>query len=51
MMYEHTIEYLNLLLSSKRDILLVANPIKNPRIMVEQTLVCETALNNFAQET
>ncbi len=50
-MYKHTIEYLNLLFSSKRDRLLVANPIRNPRTAVEQTLACETALNNFAQQT
>ena len=45
--YEHTIEYSNLLLSSKRDRLLAVNLIRNSRIMVEQTLVCKTALNNF----
>ncbi len=51
MMYEHTIEYSNLLLSNERDRLLAANPIGNPRTAVEQTLACETALNNFAQQT
>ena len=51
MMYKHTMKYSNLLLSSKRDRLLVANPIKNPRITVEQTLACKTALINFAQQT
>ncbi len=51
MIYKHTIKYSNLLLSSKRDRLLVANPIRNSRIAVEQTLACETALNNFAQLT
>ncbi len=35
MMYKYTIKYSNLLLSSKCDRLLTANPIKNPRIAVE----------------
>lgn len=33
--YKHTIKYLNLLLSSERDRLLTANPIRNPRTTVE----------------
>lgn len=35
MIYEYMIEYLNILFSSKRDRLLVPNPIKNSRIMAE----------------
>lgn len=51
MMYKYIIEYSNLLLSSKRDRLLTANPIRNPKTAVEQILVCKTALNKFAQQT
>ncbi len=35
MIYEHTIEYSNLLLSSERNRLLTTNPIRNPRTTVE----------------
>ncbi len=47
MMYEHTIEYSNLLSSSERNKLLAANLIRNPKTAVEQTFACKTALNNF----
>lgn len=50
-MYKLTIEYLNLLLSSKRNKLLVANLITNPKIMIEQTFICKIAIKNFAQWT
>lgn len=51
MMYEHMIEYLNLLISSERNRLRIANPTKNPRITVKQTLVCKTILNKFTHWT
>lgn len=49
MIYKYTIEYSNLLFSSKCDRLLVANLTKNPKIRAEQNLAYKTVLNNFAQ--
>ena len=50
-MYEHTIEYSNFLLSRERDRLLIANSTRTSRLTVERTFRCETVLNNFAHRT
>lgn len=49
--YEYTIEYSNLLFSSKRDRLLTANLIKNPKTTNKQILSCKTVLNDFILQT
>lgn len=51
MMYNYINKYSNLLLSSKRDRLLITNPTRNSRIMVEQTFAYEIVFNNFAYLT
>ncbi len=51
MMYAGTVEYSDLLFSSKHQRLLAENPLRGPRIVAKQTRACEEALNNFALQT
>lgn len=45
-MYERTLEYLDLQLFAKRDRLCATNP-QNPKTIAKQALVCKLALNDF----
>lgn len=45
--YKHTIKYSNLIFFNKYNRLLTANSTNNLKIMVKQTFVCKTVLNNF----
>lgn len=46
--YAGIAEYFDLLFSSERQKLLIRNPLIGPKTVVEQTCICEEALNNFA---
>lgn len=48
-MYKSTVEYADLLLSTKRNRLFAATLVRNPRTAAKLTIKCKTALNDFAQ--
>ena len=51
MIYVNIAEYSDLLLSSKRQKLLIENLSRGLKIVAKQTRACERALNNFALQT
>lgn len=51
MIYISTIEYSDLLLSSKYKRLLIANPTRDPQTIADQTYAYKEALNNIVLQT